>query len=250
LAGHLEERKDELPELTSSPDEDEVWAVVDEIFAGRIGDPYTPEKKQKLLEEGKKRYEADIPSGYEDQKKGGEEQFGDALLWFQILDKAEEAGKPLVFVSDDRKDDWWWRPHGKTLGPRFELVDEMYHRAGMRFYMYSTQRFLEEARWFLQQEVSDEVIDEVQELASLEDEAEDAIDWQKLGQALAQIHGYENVQNIGERSPLQEAQEAHENFQSIGERSPLQEAQEVQEYVENLRRLLNAPTVRKFFGLS
>lgn len=126
-------------------------------------------------------------------------------------------------------------------------MDEIYHRAGVRFYMYPTKRFLEEARRFLQQEVSDEVIDEVQELASLEDDAEDAIDWQKLGQALAQIHGYENAQNIGERRPLQEAQEAHENFQSIGERSSLQEPQE---YIETLRRLLNAPTMRKFFGLS
>ena len=43
------------------------------------------------------------------------------------------------------------------------------------------------------------------------------------------------------------AQETQENFQSIGERSPLQEAQE---YLENLQILLDIPAVRKFLGLS
>lgn len=32
LAARLKEREDELPKLTSSPEEDEVWQVVDEIF--------------------------------------------------------------------------------------------------------------------------------------------------------------------------------------------------------------------------
>jgi hypothetical protein len=259
LATRLEEREDELPKLTSSPDEDEVWQVVDEIFADKVGGPYPLDKKKKVFEQGRKRYEKRIPPGYKDEEKNKkkeqgkergnsneERQFGDLIVWFQILDKAEETGKPIVFVTDDRKDDWWWRPHGKTLGPRSELVEEIYRRAGVRIYMYSTEQFLGEARRFLKQEVSDEVIDEVQELASSEDEAEDAIDWQKVGQALALVYGYDNLQSMEERSPLQEAQETQENFQSIGERSPLQEAQE---YVENLQILLDIPTVRKFFGL-
>jgi hypothetical protein len=54
-------------------------------------------------------------------------------------------------VTDDRKEAWWWKVHGKTIGPRQELVAEMHYRAGVCFYMYPVIRFLEHARRFLQQ---------------------------------------------------------------------------------------------------
>ena len=56
-------------------------------------------------------------------------------------------------MTDDRTEAWWWKAHSKTIGPCQELVAEMHYRAGVRFYMYAVNRFLEHARRFLQQHV-------------------------------------------------------------------------------------------------
>lgn len=86
----------------------------------KVGGPYPLDKKKEAFEQGRKRYEKHIPPGYKDEEKNnkkgqGKEQgnsneerrFGDLIVWVQILDKAEETGKPIVFVTDDRKEDWW-----------------------------------------------------------------------------------------------------------------------------------------------
>ena len=33
-------------------------------------------------------------------------------------------------MTDDHTEAWWWKAHGKTIGPRQELVAEMHYRAG------------------------------------------------------------------------------------------------------------------------
>lgn len=179
LIAYLKEQEGGFPKVSSSPEEDAVWRTVDEIFVGKIGEPYPSDREREIFEEGKKRYEKGIPPGYEDRKKGqGEDEesgdrdrrFGDLLIWFQILDKAEAIKKPMVFVTDDRKKDWWWQAQGHTLGPRHELVDEIHQRAGVSFYMYRPDRFLEEARRFLGKDVSDEAINEAHELGPLTEE--------------------------------------------------------------------------------
>ena len=182
LSAHLETRERVLPEESNSPEEDEVWRVVEEIFAGRVGGPYAPEQREKLLKEGQRRYESRVPPGYEDEGKDRQKgkdgsdagrRFGDLVLWFQVLDKAEQENKPVVFVTDDRKEDWWWKSHGKTVGPRPELVEEMLLRAGVPFYMYRPDRFMAEAgeRGLVGEKVSADAIDEVGGLDPLDVDA-------------------------------------------------------------------------------
>jgi hypothetical protein len=72
----------------------------------------------------------------------------------------------------NQKEDWWWKSQGKVIGPRGELVEEMRQRAGVPFYVYQADRFLEQAGTFLNQEVSKEAIDEAHDLALLEAEEE------------------------------------------------------------------------------
>lgn len=191
LLAHLEKRGEGLPDESNSPDDDEVWRILDELFLGRIGNPYSSERRKKLLEEGRRRYEDRVPPGYMDQDKdkgkddrdGGERRFGDFLVWCQILDKAEQEKRPVVFVTDDRKEDWWWKSHGKTIGPRPELVEEARHKAGVLFHMYRPDRFMAEAseRGLVEKAVSEEAIGEAKELASLEgDTIEPYGYWQTL----------------------------------------------------------------------
>ena len=90
-----------------------------------------------------------------------------------MLDKAEQDELPILFVTNDQKEDWWWKSGGKVIGPRQELVEEMHRRAGVPFYMYQVDRFLEQAVTFLNQQVSKEAIQEAHELAVLEAEEEE-----------------------------------------------------------------------------
>jgi hypothetical protein len=174
LRTYLEQREAEVPEQSNLPEDDLTWQVIEKIFAGKVGPPYTEDRRTKIFQEGKKRYADRIPPGYMDQEKGGKEQFGDLLLWFQILDKAEETKKPIVFVTDDQKEDWWWRSHDRIIGPRHELMEEMLHRAGVLFYMYQPAPFMTQAKQYLEQDVSDEAINEAQELAPLHEGSDEA----------------------------------------------------------------------------
>ena len=92
-------------------------------------------------------------------------EYGDLILWHQIIDKAKNEEKPIIFVSDDKKDDWWWEVKGKTVGPRPELITEMQYEAGVQFYMYKTDRFVGYAGEYLKIQVDQGVVDEVQEVA-------------------------------------------------------------------------------------
>ncbi|WP_214784448.1 PIN-like domain-containing protein [Exiguobacterium sp. s183] len=124
----------------------------EEIFKDRIGECYTPEVLSTKLSDAESRFEKLIPPGFEDRKKkdtiyynGLEipEKFGDLILWYQILDRAkDEAINKVVFITDDQKDDWWYRLKGKTIGPRAELKNELLRISNADLFMYSSNSFL------------------------------------------------------------------------------------------------------------
>lgn len=70
----------------------------------------------------------------------------------------------MILVTDDRKDDWWLKIDGKTIGPRPELLQEIYMRAGVTFYMYSADPFMKYAGKYLRHKVEKKAIDEVREV--------------------------------------------------------------------------------------
>ena len=136
---------------------------------------------EEIYKSGKKRYEAQVPPGYEDEadKKGTFsygglfyiEKFGDLIMWEQIIAHAvSEKIKDLILVTDDSKDDWWWTTHyngKKILGPRPELVEEMLRRAGVEvFLLYSSERFLEFAKEELGTPLNPESLDQVRQVSN------------------------------------------------------------------------------------
>ena len=72
------------------------------------------------------------PPGYADAKKPDEERYGDLIIWYEMLDLAAEGQLPILFVTEDAKEDWWWIADGERIGPREEIVHEMWARAGHR----------------------------------------------------------------------------------------------------------------------
>jgi hypothetical protein len=152
--------------------DDDIKDSIAHLFESRIGSPYTTEQIELILKEGEERYKQKIPPGYKDSYKADnpelfQEQcrkFGDLIVWKQIIDKAKELGVGVVLITDDKKEDWWVRFRGKTVGPRPELVKEFELSIGSTFQMYQADRFLEFAREFLDQKVSPEILDEIREV--------------------------------------------------------------------------------------
>jgi hypothetical protein len=137
---------------------DEVTAILKD----RIGSSYDEKRMPEIFKEGSERYDKLIPPGYLDSNKQSEEEkYADLIVWFQVIDKAKQTKKPVIFVTDDGKEDWWWRFQGKIIGPRPELVEEIRIKANVAFYMYRSNEFMKYAREHLNQEIDQKAIDEV-----------------------------------------------------------------------------------------
>lgn len=115
-----------------------------ELLENRIGDKWPPDKLIALKKEGEDRYSKKIPPGYKDQKKDGGEydKFGDLIIWKEIIAKAKAEKRPVIFISDDAKEDWWWIHRGRKMGPRPELIEEFRAEAAQDFHIYEFSQFL------------------------------------------------------------------------------------------------------------
>jgi hypothetical protein len=53
--------------------------------------------------------------------------------------------KPIIFVMDDKKEDWWIldKKHNPII-PREELFDEISDKAKVKFWMYTTSQIYRE----------------------------------------------------------------------------------------------------------
>jgi hypothetical protein len=157
----LDKQRKEHPDYLES---DQLRETITTLFDGKVGDPFMRERRTQILERAKQRFEDKIPPGYEDSDKLGERVYGDVILWFQLLEHAKATKTPVVFVTDDRKEDWWIRRKGKIIGPRSELLHEMRSDAGVQFYMYPSDQFLEHAQAFLELQKQPAAIEEVREV--------------------------------------------------------------------------------------
>lgn len=168
LDNKLREQKEEWIKLTQ---DDHIKESITNLFNDKVGKSFSQEKLNELYNEGNKRYNENIPPGYEDAKnKKGNDKFGDLILWFQTLEKAKESNKSIIFITDEKKADWWLIFKGKIISPRPELVEEMQFKANVSFYMYRVDPFLEHARKYYKQKIKQKAIDEVRNIRKLDEE--------------------------------------------------------------------------------
>lgn len=168
LTEYIKARNLEHPNSDLTPTSlmrDPIRQEIVEVIGRSVGPAYDLDRLTAIEAEGRQRFDGDVPPGFRDQGKGDSRQFGDLILWFQVLDFAAAASTPVLLATDDEKDDWWWRFDGKTLGPRAELVVEMRATAGQPMLMYTSRGLLAAARDYLSEEVSDQAIDEIEQVA-------------------------------------------------------------------------------------
>ena len=128
------------------PDQDVAEAIdrLGVIFADRVGEPWSHDRLAAIKKEGEERYARKIPPGYMDDRKDADPyaKYGDLIIWKDMIAKAKQDGRPVIFISDDAKEDWWRIHRGQKLGPRAELIEEFQREAGQAFHMYELRPFL------------------------------------------------------------------------------------------------------------
>jgi hypothetical protein len=150
--------------------DDPIYNELSEIFETKISEQYSAEKLIELYKEGQDRFDHKTPPGYEDEKnKEGNRKYGDFILWMQVIDKAKESKSPIIFITDERKKDWWWKiKDGRNMGPRHELTEEIKEKANVDFHMYSSERFLSYGQNFLEEKVDKVALEEIQAMKKAE----------------------------------------------------------------------------------
>src|SRR3989344_2671963 len=146
--------------------EDKTRSQMDLLFESKVGDPFDDKKQTSVIENGLERYQREIPPGYCDAKEKDKDdptktkKFGDLIGWIQMMEKSKEVGKSIIFITSERKEDWWQIVKGKIVGPRFELIKEVREKTEKRFHMYDMKRFLDYAK--KSYTVSKSTLDEVE----------------------------------------------------------------------------------------
>lgn len=120
------------------------FTKVTELFAGKVGAKPTAERVAAIHKEGTDRYAKKIPPGFEDAKKAAEggDKFGDLVIWMEMIEKAKTDKRPIIFVTDDGKSDWWHIHRGKKMGPHPALVEEFWAVTEQEFHIYELLQFL------------------------------------------------------------------------------------------------------------
>lgn len=142
LKDEFDIRKAEIANLV---DHDE---IKDMLATLQIGEEYSFYVMMKLCEEGEFRYRNSIPPGYMDAKKIngkcklGLDIYGDLFIWKQIVEKAKDEHKDVLFLCNDTKEDWWEDYNAKKL--RRELTKEFEDTTCQSIYATSLEGFIEE----------------------------------------------------------------------------------------------------------
>lgn len=120
------------------------FAKVTELFDGKVGSKPSIERIAAIHKEGNDRYAKKIPPGFEDAKKAadGGDKFGDLVIWMEMIEKAKADKRPIIFVTDDGKSDWWHIHRGKKMGPHPALIEEFLTVTGQEFHIYELLQFL------------------------------------------------------------------------------------------------------------
>lgn len=177
-----------LRALTPAKD---IMLRIDELFAGKTCDRLP--NWSELIEEAWKRRSRETPPGFNDSGPG------DFLIWSEMKALAKSNQKPVLFITDDGKDDWWWlSKEGRNEGPLPALRREFFDETGQQFYAYSPSNFLKLIGARNVGMVSSETVDQMKEAEQaisfhLASGASQTLKLARLAEALASETGVERA---------------------------------------------------------
>jgi hypothetical protein len=128
--------------LVTTSSSDTILNNLLDLFDKKVGTPYDPATLKMIREEGARRYENNTPPGYKDANKKNGNDYGDYIIWRQIMDYAKQNNNDILLITNDQKEDWWYIISGRTIGPRIELRKEFKDYTGNILHMYSMDGFI------------------------------------------------------------------------------------------------------------
>ena len=161
-------------EINSMLENDIVFRAIENYF--EEGEAYSFEKTMEIVSTGEIRYRNSIPPGYRDgNDKEGIQKYGDLIIWQQVIDYAHTNKKPIIFITNDVKDDWVYTvKHDKEKRidrPREELIKEIKDHANVSFWMYTFSQFLYKAKEKLNTQIESTVLEEVKQIGLIKKDA-------------------------------------------------------------------------------
>ncbi|MFG3700821.1 PIN-like domain-containing protein [Micromonospora sp. NPDC047620] len=156
--------------------EDPILARLQAIIGNRVGDEFDEQSRADALTEAERRAKEKIPPGFKDAGKpnGG---YGDYFVWRQTLEETKRRSVAhLVFVTGDRKEDWYLKVKGKIVAAQPELAEEVHRWCGAQLVLMSTQTLLFHATQYLNANVSSETIRQAGELPTTHSPQEERLE--------------------------------------------------------------------------
>ncbi|MGW0183935.1 PIN-like domain-containing protein [Nocardia sp. NPDC003345] len=151
-------RKDHTIDFDDVKNDDPVRSALDRILSPHnIGEKLDEEVLTSRRLDAQSRIASLTPPGYKDANSK-KDPTGDCLIWFELLDHAEKQKRPVLFVTDDVKEDFYVKAYGKTIGPRPELVREMHESTGQKYHQTTLDAFLRSANRYLDAAVEETTI--------------------------------------------------------------------------------------------
>ena len=117
---------------------DQVLPRIEVLLDGRVlKAPSAKKVRRRVARFFSYRVPNEVPPGYLDaDKKTATAAAGDYLIWCEILAFAKKDGRPVLFVTNDGKDDWWLQggkdrpeqPLSALIGEFRDLTKVAYHQ--------------------------------------------------------------------------------------------------------------------------
>jgi hypothetical protein len=146
---------------------DEILLKIKTFFS--IGTEFSYSEITDIIKEGEFRYRNSIPPGYKDENdKLGFQKYGDLIIWKQIINEAKKSKKPVIFIMDDLKEDWWiLNKKRQPISPRTELIDEILEISNNRFWMYKTDDFFVKSKFLIHSKIAEHSIENIKEISKI-----------------------------------------------------------------------------------
>lgn len=149
ITSQYKKREEEIKEIAAKSETDVIYKMFSEV---KVGTPFSYTDFLNIVQEGDMRYRYSIPPGYMDIKEkstDGVRVFGDLIIWKEILRYAKDNRKPVLFVCDDVKEDWYKsvknekkREKSEEITPREELLREFSDVTGQKCWILPLGKFI------------------------------------------------------------------------------------------------------------
>ncbi len=111
------------------------------LLEGVIGSVIEENILTEWKQEGKIRFEAGIPPGFKDKNKNNDNEYGDFIIWKDIIQHVKQQQTSCIFVTEDIKSDWFVKNQGNTHASPF-LINEFMLATRQKILIYSFTDFL------------------------------------------------------------------------------------------------------------